>query len=617
MDSFVIGPGQEDRLASMLGRGAQLPDGCEFAGGGVNGATVVGEFRCNGGKVTVELRHPSRAPVGAIVTGSFALLVDGSAAPGLLRVLEARIRGAEAGFEWVQPQPTPSPSPPASPADPLLPSPQPETMTKLVVLALGLLALGLAAPRALSVAADIGKGLRVGWRRPEVRWSLVILVVASALRLGLSLINRQSNDNHFEVAEKILAAEWSPPPSSACMECSHAKLFHYAMAVAYWLTPDFETARLVSHLMNGVAGLALTVIFLMVAQRSAAAPRVRLLGFAMIALNAAIVGVYGQATNDGFVILFGSLAIVWLDRFCAGGGFRAVAALTGFLILGALSKASGWVLFAAIVCLLLVKALAAATRSQRSNELRGRKRFALAAVTVWAGFLLTVPWFNPYRENLLGSGTPFVHDAYEEPLNRIEVARPASWFVEDLLTFRLIELLRVPYTDFDPASSTHRTSLWSALYGRTFSLRFDHGLWFNPDPHLLWLGRACLALGLLPLAALLTGVAGTLARLRNGLRRSGWRWLADDSEWHDLALIGAMLGGIIAMVVHNHHLMVVVTWMKTIYLLPVAVPLFRLFLRGLDRIRERWPRMVDSWMIALVAVSSADLLWLLHDLLGP
>jgi hypothetical protein len=112
----VIPPGQEDLFAAMLGRGAALPDGCAFVTGQIERAVVRGVYKCVGGEVVVELRHPFTAPRQAGHTEKIAIVTARGTPPAaLLAALEERIRERESAFEWVWPKPTePAPKEAAS-----------------------------------------------------------------------------------------------------------------------------------------------------------------------------------------------------------------------------------------------------------------------------------------------------------------------------------------------------------------------------------------------------------------------------------------------------------------------------------------------------------------------
>jgi len=97
----VIAPGQEDLLAEMLGRGAQLPGGCAFAGGQVEDVLARSTYQCPDGAVVVELRHPRQAGDTSARTEQFAITVTAGSPPAdLLATLADRIRAREPQFIW-------------------------------------------------------------------------------------------------------------------------------------------------------------------------------------------------------------------------------------------------------------------------------------------------------------------------------------------------------------------------------------------------------------------------------------------------------------------------------------------------------------------------------------
>ncbi|MDX2169594.1 MAG: hypothetical protein SF182_21170, partial [Deltaproteobacteria bacterium] len=460
-----------------------------------------------------------------------------------------------------------------------------------------------------AVARDPAAALRRGWR-DERAWMAAVILVSAAARLVLCLVNRESNDDHTVVAHMIRSGGWLPPASSACMECSHAKLFHYVLAAAFeWIVPTGDASRMLGNLLNFAAGTALLVLCAVYLRRLPISSTVRLLALAFVSFNPAVVGIFSQTTNDGFVILFSSLAIFAIARVLDGGRLRDGLGATLWAILAAASKASGWVTFAAGTAVLVIASLAAGAR---------RRRYAAAAAVFVAGFLLVVPLLHPYRQNLAQAGTPFVNDAFYTPFMAAEVPRPPRWPLDMFLTFRLAELLRVPYDDYQGGPyPLHRESLWSQLYGRTVFLRFDQGIWRNLDPRLLDLGRVSLVLGLLPLAALLLGCAGALAGAARGLSRRGLPALAERTDWQHLVYVGALLASLVALLIRYHRLEWLFTWMKAIYLFPALLSLLALFALGLQRLWRRWPRLVALWMALVVLVSIVDLTWLIHDLAWP
>jgi hypothetical protein len=100
---WVIPPGQEDLLADMLGRNAQLPGGCQFTGGEASGPIVTGTYTCAGANVAIELHHPDDAPSDAPRTERFAVVVgNGAPPPALVDAVVSLIRAKEASFQWLE-----------------------------------------------------------------------------------------------------------------------------------------------------------------------------------------------------------------------------------------------------------------------------------------------------------------------------------------------------------------------------------------------------------------------------------------------------------------------------------------------------------------------------------
>jgi hypothetical protein len=643
----VIRSGQERLLADILGQGASLPGGCAFAGGRVEGAAVVATYRCAHDEVRIELRHPSAAPPDARRTVQFALTVGaGAPPPALIEALESRIRAREDRFAWSwQPVIPKEPDPP----------PLPRVAAALVVLGLAAAAwrmrrhgqraarslgryaarrggdarrraaggLAAGAARVADLARRTGRGVRAradrvrrdprGALRTLVRdertWVAAALIVSAIARGWLALVNRSSADDHALVAHLIRRNGWEPPPASACWTCSHAKLYHYVLAVAYeYIAQGPDASLLIGNLVNFVAGTVVLVLLYVYARRQPVSPTVRVLAVAYMSLNPALVSIFSQTTNDGFCILFSSLAIFFLARFLTDRALGQALAATVFIVLAALSKATGWAIFAAGAAVAVIAVGAAAAPL--------RKRYAVGAALFVLGFLAIVPLMHPYRQNIAARHSPFVNDEFKTPVMENEVPRDsAAWVAHALLSFRLVGLLREPYLDYHlvgPAPA-HRESLWSQVYGKMFFLRFDRGIWYSFDPRSLWLGRVCLLLALLPLAALGIGAAQVTVSTIRGVTAHGRRWLIEYLDWQHVVYAGVMMASLAAVIVAYHRLATAFLWMKAVYLLPGILSFFALFLLGLERAWRRSPRVVTVWMLALTIAAMVDVAWLLRD----
>jgi hypothetical protein len=100
-EDYVIPPGQEAVLGTMLGSDTALSGGCKLNTGDIEKTIVKATYACPGGDVVFELSHPSAAPRGALRTEKFALRIEsGTPPPDLQNVLLARIREHETDFRW-------------------------------------------------------------------------------------------------------------------------------------------------------------------------------------------------------------------------------------------------------------------------------------------------------------------------------------------------------------------------------------------------------------------------------------------------------------------------------------------------------------------------------------
>jgi hypothetical protein len=592
----VIPKGYEDLAAEILGRGEQFAGSCTLTGGGVDYA-IRGVYHCGNNEIVIELIHPTKAPPSAVRTARFAVTVRGPAPPEFLDALIARVRAREGPFQWTVLPPSGSVE-----QHPLNPRPYTGGLVVALLLWWGRRWVARLLASMQRFARDPVTPLRAMIASEKV-WAAVVLLVSAVGRFWLALVNWRG-ENHVPVAQLIRANGWRPPLPAECMQCAHPKLFHYFLACALEIGGGDEIfAARVGRLTNAVAGAVVLALLYAYSRRRQYGSTVRIAGLGFVAANGMFAVACSWIANDAFCILFSSLGLFFLVRFLDRQALIDVGAATVFIILASLSKATGWAVFAAAAAMLGIRALGTETGPRRRS------------VILIVGFSSVVPFANPYRDNLVRSHTPFVNDAFDAPLAKIEVPRPPDWIVEDFLTFRIFALLREPYASFD-STAAHKTSLWSQLYGWTMFVRFPP-LWGDDEGKSLLLGRICIALGLLPLAAVVLGFAAGLRGVWHGFWRYGRRWFAIDSDWQHLIPVVVLIAAMIAVVVRYHRTAVLFTWMNPIYLLPALLPFYTLFLDGLERLWRRWPRPVTIGMAAMVAASTTDLALLIRHLTWP
>jgi hypothetical protein len=105
----AVPPGQEDLLLEMLGKGANLPDGCKLKAGEIDHTVIEATYDCPLGEVVLELAHPSEAHDTDKETEQFVFTVlSGSPPVNLADAVGDLIRSHEGEFEWKWPAEEPA-----------------------------------------------------------------------------------------------------------------------------------------------------------------------------------------------------------------------------------------------------------------------------------------------------------------------------------------------------------------------------------------------------------------------------------------------------------------------------------------------------------------------------
>jgi hypothetical protein len=374
---------------------------------------------------------------------------------------------------------------------------------------------------------------------------IITFIISAALRLGLSLVNREANDPHMEVVQYILT-HGNLPTKDDCWECFQPKLYHVLVAEFIKVSnlSDSDAHILIANLFSFTVGLlTLAVIWRFLTQFPLQNELLRWLAFAFVAFNPKLIGISSQATNDSLLILFSTLALhqTWLFLQTLGGSqisttehaehaekikssaFSAHSAintpiihfalLTLFVILTASTKTNGWVTFVIILLTLLIRVLI-----DPKNRLR-LETYLLAYLIIIPLFVTLNP-LNQYIVNNQKYGAPVVVNINRAPppalFEKTPTNKPGILSVQDgFFTFKFASLLATPYINYDPDNPLpHRTSFWTQLYGRAHSLNFDNwpGTWRSDDPSGFPLRRAIYILALIPTALLLAGAVIQILR---------------------------------------------------------------------------------------------------------
>jgi hypothetical protein len=455
---------------------------------------------------------------------------------------------------------------------------------------------------------------------------LVVFLVSLLLRLGLTLVNREANDSHMEVVSMILKTN-KLPTMKDCGECLQPKLFHYTAAMvieALGLAhADVSTLWLVAQLINFVAGMiTLAIVWIFLINIPFKNNLLKLLAFALAALNPALIGINSQATNDTFVILFSTLALYFTYIFCQKQKVGIFLLITLFTLLGIASKENAWVTAIAIFIVLLTLAY--------TKKVPFKK-----AMLFSAAFLIIVPVLtviNPlsqYIVNYQKYGTPIPFNVPRPPLphlaaytpgcepqkiNPLNVyCRPGILSVKSgFFTFDYASLLEHPRNEgLSEGYPAFQTSFWTFMYAGAHSIHFLNfpDTWRTTGTEGFTIARGIFILALLPTILILVGLAiEVFLLLKEGFRRDSALTQATSHGLFAWTFIGYLL-----FVAFYTYLYRDFSFMKAIFAFPALLTFPILFLRAGEPLyaflskRIRWSTYVlDASMVALLMLYVLD-----------
>ncbi len=436
-----------------------------------------------------------------------------------------------------------------------------------------------------------------------------VALLSLSLQLALVRYNRQSNDDHMQVVQLMLASPRLPQLED-CWECFQPKMFHFTVTKIVQLLgltalPP-SGLSLVAEIVNLLAGLVtLAIAWVFVAHLSVKNRWLKLLAFGLVALNPAIIGINSQATNDTFAILFSTLAIysayVFFQRERITAFFLAIL----FTVLGIATKTNAWVTAIAIVITLFIRAF--------SEPVRRKK-----VVTQGIAFLITVPVLtviNPLTQYVAN------YETYRKPISMNIGTLPLPPLFEKtkyndrggilsiqdgFFTFKFASLLDHPRIEYDHDNyPPNRTSFWTVLYGNAHSASFSNypPSWSSTGTQGFLLARGIFTLALLPTILLFVGAAmETFLVLRSLYKRDLMSAQTISYGMFALIFIGYISFAILYALFYQTFLV-----LKAIFIFPALLTFPFLFLRAAEPVYTFMSKRI-KWGVYIL---SADVIALL------
>jgi len=450
--------------------------------------------------------------------------------------------------------------------------------------------------------------------------TLFILILAIALRIELVSVNREANDDHYEVVSLILK-NGALPEKNNCWECFQPKLFHYTTAQVLQIIQSDTAYReediiLVGEWLNVISGiLTLLVLKEFINHLPEKSETLKLLAFGLLALNPKLIGINAQATNDSFAILFSTLALYTMLLFLQKQKVSTFLWMLLFCLLGISSKTNVWITAMAIPVVLLIKGWL--------QTKQGTKCLLLGILFLAATAVLSIlnP-LNQYVFNYQEYGSPVLMNIGRQPFphfaEKTEVKRPGILSIADgYFTFKFYDLLKYPLIENGNEYHANRTSLWTQLYGRGHSVHFDNWppSWSTQDDRNYTLTRAIFILALLPTVLFLFGAAAEGAILLKSIIKRTQDLAATLA--YGLPVV-TFLGYIGFMVLYSL-LYRDFAVMKAIFIFPALICYHVFFLRAAEKliscILHRFPwiqRVLIGWIVCLLVLYTIDILTMIQ-----
>ena len=340
----------------------------------------------------------------------------------------------------------------------------------------------------------------------------LIFTIAVSFRIVLATVNKgYANDDHLKVSQLISETGKIPGPYD-CWECNQQKLYHYTVA-KLWSFLDLDTDKerfILAQLLNAVAGILTILICWLFIKKQSYQESTKLLCFSLVALNPGLIVINSQASNDSFIILFGTIVIYSLYKVLIKPSIKDFLVLLISSILAGITKTNSLILIIGVICVLMIKMLS-----------HGNFKFSLH--TGYLGGLIiyivvtivSVGYFGEYYSNYNKYGKPLVYTVPTGELPNIykktDFFRPGvQSIIGGYFTFRIIDMVKHPIITNDKyVYPLHRTSVWSQLYGRANFIYFDNwprGPWQSNDSKMMMVGRVALILALTPALIFLVGL---------------------------------------------------------------------------------------------------------------
>lgn len=460
----------------------------------------------------------------------------------------------------------------------------------------------------------------IALNKNRINYFVLVFFIASLLLLILGFVNRESNDNHVEVMQKIIKENRIPNDIGDCWLCWHPKLYYLVGVAVFKLfnLSSNSTQIIAAQIINVIAGIVTLFFVYSFIKKISKNDKANLIIFTLIALNPKLIGIFAQSTNNGFAIMFATISIYFFDGFMNEPDTKSFLLTVLFTILSISSKTTTLPMLVSFILIFLVRLL---INIKNSDYLKTYGVYFIAFLLIIS---LTAPLFGGYYNKYAKYGDPFKIsvDPCTPPQLFTETTcnRPGVTSIfNSFFKFRIIDAIMHPYTGNGPdPNPLHRTSLWAQLYGRANYVQFDSWppSWATNNPFIVNIGKIILILALVPLCIFFYGFIININNAFRGIIKYKGRYLQDHNGWF-FVIIFLMY---VAFTVYCSWRYRDFAFMKMDYIFPGLLSYVKILLDGLKKINEliknkkTWNFVTYGLLTLLCAFYFVDVVCLIYQL---
>ncbi len=420
-------------------------------------------------------------------------------------------------------------------------------------------------------------------------------------------INKEANDDHAQVVQRILADQ-SIEHRDSCWECFQPPIFYKANAFISNLRNKTDRLSILKQMQfENVLFSLLAIYFLFLLLKHERIPsQLRYLITCFWLVNPALFGIGIQSTNDTIIIFLGVVTTYYIIRYISKPKLKYALIAIAVLSFAPHIKGSGIALFI-LGAVTLIPVL-----------LRAKKHRYLLVVIALSGYALVFhshytknhgKYGNAFAINQSKAGKPPLFDDGQEFWKRPGITSVWSGYFK--MQYR--SLIDTPYNINNGNDyPIHRTSFWGQMYGSFYHAQFlfHPWSWTSKHPDLINLARSIFVLGLLPLLLFLAGLFSELFKFFKNLR-------FDEKTLTRLVHFGFAFGFLAFNIKYSYDYRDF-GCIKSIFMLPAILSLTYFFRTGLELpLFKRIKKPIIISLGVLVLLCAANVVFLLTHLSKP